>query len=63
MARLALAAEVAPDGKAGEDVYGVIREAIEKTGRIALARVVISQRGRTVALRPLEGRPGRAYLE
>ena len=46
---------VAPDGKAGEDVYAVVREAIEKTGRIALARVVISQRERTVALRPMEG--------
>ena len=46
---------VAPDGKAGEDVYAVVREAIEKTGRIALARVVISQRERSVALRPMEG--------
>ncbi|MGH7211792.1 MAG: Ku protein [Acetobacteraceae bacterium] len=46
---------LAPDGKAGEDVYAVVREAMEKTGRIALSRVVISQRERTVALRPLEG--------
>jgi hypothetical protein len=27
---------IAPDGKAGEDVYAVVREAVEKTGRIAL---------------------------
>ena len=46
---------LAPDGKAGEDVYAVLREAIEKTGRVALTRVVISQRERTIALRPMEG--------
>jgi DNA end-binding protein Ku len=40
-----------PDAKAGEDVYAVLREAIAKTGKIALTRVVISQRERTVALR------------
>ena len=44
---------VAPDGKAGIDVYAVLREAIAKTGKTALARVVISQRERTVALRPM----------
>jgi DNA end-binding protein Ku len=43
---------VAPDGDAGRDVYAVLREAIEKTGKTALARVVISQRERTIALRP-----------
>jgi DNA end-binding protein Ku len=46
---------LAPDGKAGLDVYAVLYEAIEKTGRIALSRVVIAQRERTVALRPMEG--------
>jgi DNA end-binding protein Ku len=46
---------LAPDGRAGEDVYAVLREAITKTGRIALTRVVISQRERTVALRPMDG--------
>jgi DNA end-binding protein Ku len=30
----------------------VLREAIAKTGKTALARVVISQRERTIALRP-----------
>jgi DNA end-binding protein Ku len=43
---------MAPDGKAGEDVYAVLREAITKTGMIAISRVVISQRERTIALRP-----------
>ncbi len=44
---------VAPDGDAGRDVYAVLKEAIAKTGKTALARVVISQRERTIALRPL----------
>jgi DNA end-binding protein Ku len=43
---------LAPDGDAGRDVYAVLREAINETGKTALARVVISQRERTVALRP-----------
>ena len=42
---------LAPDGKAGEDVYVVLREAIEKTGRVAISRVVIGQRERTISLR------------
>ncbi|MBV9782707.1 MAG: hypothetical protein JO264_02710 [Acidisphaera sp.] len=37
-----------PDGKAGEDVYAVLRAAIAKTGKTALSRVVISQRERTI---------------
>src|ERR1700761_1291961 len=41
-----------PDGDAGRDVYAVLREAIAKTGKTALSRVVISQRERTIALRP-----------
>src|ERR1700750_60677 len=43
---------LAPDGYAGRDVYAVLREAIAKTGKTALARVVISQRERTIAVRP-----------
>jgi DNA end-binding protein Ku len=45
---------LAPDGDAGRDVYAVLRQAIEETGRVALARVVIAQRERTIALRPSE---------
>ena len=44
---------LAPDGDAGRDVYAVLREAIAKTGKVAVSRVVISQRERTVALRPV----------
>src|SRR3984885_339592 len=46
---------LAPDGDAGRDVYAVLREAITKTGMTALSRVVIAQRERTIALRPVEG--------
>jgi DNA end-binding protein Ku len=46
---------LAPDGKTGRDVYAVLREAIAKTGMTALSRVVISQRERTIALRPAQG--------
>jgi DNA end-binding protein Ku len=44
---------LAPDGEAGRDVYAVLREAIADTGKTALSRVVISQRERTIALRPM----------
>ena len=43
---------LAPDGKGAEDVYAVLREAVQKTGKVALTRVVIAQRERTVAIRP-----------
>src|SRR4051794_3074566 len=46
---------LAPDGDAGRDVYAVLREAIAKTSKLALSRVVIAQRERTIALRPAEG--------
>lgn len=46
---------LAPDGKGSEDVYAVLREAVGRTGKVALARLVVSQRERTVAIRPLDG--------
>jgi len=45
---------LAPDGTAGRDVYQILREAIGRTGRVALSRVVIGQRERVVALRLFE---------
>jgi DNA end-binding protein Ku len=45
---------LAPDGSAGRDVYQILREAIGRTGRVALSRVVIGQRERVVALRLYE---------
>ena len=44
---------LAPDGDAGRDVYAVLGEAVAKTGKTALSRVVIAQRERTIALRPM----------
>jgi DNA end-binding protein Ku len=46
---------MAPDGDAGRDVYAVLHQAITETGRVALARVVIGQRERTIALRSMDG--------
>jgi len=46
---------LAPDGDAGLDVYAVLRQAIAETGRVALARVVIGQRERTIAVRAMSG--------
>jgi DNA end-binding protein Ku len=43
-----------PDGEAGKDVYAVLRQAIAETGKTALSRVVIAQRERTIALRPMD---------
>ena len=43
-----------PDGDAGQDVYVVLREAIAKTGRVALSRVVIARRERVIALMPMQ---------
>lgn len=43
-----------PDGDAGRDVYVVLREAIAQTGRVALSRVVMAGRERTIALMPMQ---------
>lgn len=44
---------VAPDGKGADDVFAVLREAIRATGKVALTRVVIAQRERTIAIRQM----------
>jgi DNA end-binding protein Ku len=44
---------LAPDGKAGKDVYAVLRDAVANTGKMALARVVISRRERAVGIVPM----------
>jgi len=43
---------LAPDGKLAQEAFGVIRTAMEKSGQIALGRVVMSTRERIVALEP-----------
>jgi DNA end-binding protein Ku len=41
-----------PDGKMAAEPFAVIRSAMEKTGKVALGRVVMSQRERLLALEP-----------
>ncbi len=43
-----------PDGTAGQDVYVVLRDAIRRTGKAALSRVVIARRERPVAVMPMD---------
>lgn len=43
-----------PDGKMAAEPYAVIRAAMERSGQIALGRLVMSQRERLVALEPRE---------
>src|SRR5690606_10290349 len=42
-----------PDGKVGHDAHAVIRDTIRKLDRIALARIVLTNREHTLALEPL----------
>lgn len=42
-----------PDGKNGADAFAVIRDAMKDQDRVALARVVLSNRERLVAIEPL----------
>lgn len=51
---------LAPDGGIAQEAFGVIRTAMEKSGQIALGRVVMSTRERIVALEP-RGRGILAY--
>jgi DNA end-binding protein Ku len=44
---------VAPDGDSGLDVFAVLRDAIAKTGRMALSRVVIARREWALAILPM----------
>jgi DNA end-binding protein Ku len=43
---------LAPDGNLAQEAFGVIRTAMEKSGQIAVGRVVIGTRERIVALEP-----------
>jgi len=43
-----------PDGEAGVDVYVVLREAIQRSKRVALSRLVIARRERAVAIMPMD---------
>jgi len=43
---------LAPDGKMAQEPFAVIREAMERSGRIALGRIVLATRERILALEP-----------
>jgi DNA end-binding protein Ku len=44
---------IVPDGKAGADAFAVIRDAMKDKGRVALARIVITNREHIMAIEPL----------
>src|SRR6187397_2784814 len=44
---------VVPNGKAGADAFVVIRDAMKRKEKVALARVVLSNREHVIALKPL----------
>ena len=46
---------MAPDGDAGDDVYGVLRQAFVETGYVALSRVTMARRERAVLITPMDG--------
>jgi DNA end-binding protein Ku len=44
---------IAPDGKAGADAFAVIRDAMKNKDRVALARIVLTNREHVIAIEPL----------
>jgi Ku protein len=44
---------IAPDGKAGIDAFAVIRDAMEDQDRVALARIVLTNREHIISIEPL----------
>src|ERR1700694_4211276 len=44
---------IAPDGKAGIDAFAVTRDAMKDKGRVALARIVLTNREHIIAIEPL----------
>jgi Ku protein len=44
---------IAPDGKAGIDAFAVIRDAMKNQERVALARIVLTNREHIIAIEPL----------
>src|SRR4029450_12648571 len=44
---------IVPDGKAGVDAFAVIRDAMKDQDRVALARIVLTNREHVIAIEPL----------
>jgi len=45
---------IRPDGKVGHDAFAVIRETIREMGKVAIGRVVLTNREHIIALEPLD---------
>src|SRR6201999_2311507 len=45
---------IVPDGKAGVDAFAVIRDAMKNKDRVALARIVLTNREHVMAIEPFE---------
>ena len=43
---------ILPDGKAGEEAFAVIRDAMQNKGRAALAKIVLTNREHVMAIEP-----------
>src|SRR5436190_2509832 len=44
---------IIPDGKAGEEAFAVIRDAMKDKGRVALAKIVLTNREHIMAIEPM----------
>ena len=44
---------IAPNGKTGADAFAVIRDAMKKKGKVALGRIVLTNREHVIKLKPL----------
>src|SRR3954447_2924495 len=44
---------IIPDGKAGEEAFAVIRDAMKDMGRVALAKIVLTNRQHVMAIEPM----------
>src|SRR5690242_15433657 len=45
---------LAPDGPIAEETFAVILEAMRRAGKVAIARIVLANRERQVAIEPIE---------
>jgi Ku protein len=52
---------IAPDGKPGMDAFAVIRDAMKDQDRVALARIVLTNREHIIAIEPLGKGPARHH--
>jgi len=53
---------IVPDGKAGVDAFAVIRDAMKDQDRVALARIVLTNREHVIAIEPFGQRPRRHHI-